>query len=126
METAIAAHPSVVECAVAPVPDDDLGEEIKAYVVVGPDTEPDAAGLAGFLHGRLASFKIPRYWEFRDSLPHTPSERIAKSRLEEGRADWRADTVDLRPERSRVLPDMGKEQGSAPGHRPSHVSEEVR
>ena len=95
VETAIAAHPSVVECAVAPVPDGDLGEEIKAYVVVLADREPDAAALADFLRGRLASFKIPRYWEFRDSLPHTPSERVAKSRLEEGRTDWRADTVDL-------------------------------
>lgn len=95
VETAIAAHPSVVECAVAPVPDDDLGEEIKAYVVLRADAEADAAGLAGFLRGRLAPFKIPRYWEFRDSLPHTPSERIAKARLEVGRDDWRIDTVDL-------------------------------
>jgi crotonobetaine/carnitine-CoA ligase len=95
VETAIAAHPSVVECAVAPVPDDDLGEEIKAYVVVRPDAEPDAAQLADSLRGQLASFKIPRYWEFRDALPHTPSERIAKARLEDGRADWRVDTVDV-------------------------------
>jgi crotonobetaine/carnitine-CoA ligase len=95
VETAIAAHPSVVECAVAPVPDDDLGEEVKAYVVVRADAEPDAAVLADSLRGQLASFKIPRYWEFRDSLPHTPSERIAKSRLEDGRADWRVGTVDL-------------------------------
>ena len=95
VETAIAAHPSVVECAVAPVPDDDLGEEIKAYVVVRAGAEPDAALLADFLRGQLASFKVPRYWEFRESLPHTPSERVAKARLENGRADWRAGTVDL-------------------------------
>ena len=45
--------------------------------------------------GRLASFKIPRYWEFRDSLPHTPSERVAKARLEDGRTDWQEGTVDI-------------------------------
>jgi crotonobetaine/carnitine-CoA ligase len=95
VETAIAAHPSVVECAVAPVPDEDLGEEIKAYVVLRPGVEPDALALAAHLHGQLASFKVPRYWEFRDTLPHTPSERVAKKLLEEGRADWRAGTVDL-------------------------------
>jgi len=105
VETAIAVHPSVVECAVAPVPDGDLGEEIKAYVVLRPggqrDAQQDAADLAGFLRGRLASFKVPRYWEFRDALPHTPSERVAKKLLEEGRADWRAGTVDLAAQSSR-------------------------
>jgi crotonobetaine/carnitine-CoA ligase len=105
VETAIAAHPSVVECAVAPVPDEDLGEEIKAYVVLRPgaerDAEQDARDLAGFLGGRLAPFKVPRYWEFRDALPHTPSERVAKKLLEEGRADWRSGTVDLAQQRSR-------------------------
>ena len=43
VETAIATHPSVVECAVAPVPDADLGEEIKAYVVVRDRHEPRRA-----------------------------------------------------------------------------------
>jgi carnitine-CoA ligase len=95
VETAIAAHPSVVECAVAAVPDPDLGEEIKAYVVVRADTQPDAAEIAGYLNGRLSSFKIPRYWEFRDSLPHTPSERVAKARLEDGRTHWQEGTVDI-------------------------------
>ncbi len=30
---------------------------------------------------QLATFKVPRWWEFRDAVPHTPSERIAKHRL---------------------------------------------
>lgn len=100
IETALGLHPDVVECAVAGVPDADLGEEIKAYVVLRRGAAVDADALAGFVAGKLARFKVPRYWEFRDSLPHTPSERVAKHELEKGRAGHLAGTVDLRPSRS--------------------------
>ena len=95
IETALSSHPDVVECAVAPVPDTDLGEEIKAYVVARREgIEPRE--LADYLGHRLARFKVPRFWEFRASLPHTSSEKIAKADLEKGRADHLVDTVDLR------------------------------
>ena len=96
VETALATHPDVVEFAVAPVPDDDMGEEAKAYVVRRDTSVVDAAELASYIAERLASFKVPRYWEFRDVLPHTPSERVAKHELEQGRADFRDNTVDLK------------------------------
>jgi crotonobetaine/carnitine-CoA ligase len=95
VETSLIAHPDVVECAVNPVPDPDVGEEIKAYVVLHDRAAPDAAALAEFLRSRIARFKVPRYWQFRDSLPHTPSERVAKHELEEA-PDWRQNTLDLR------------------------------
>jgi crotonobetaine/carnitine-CoA ligase len=96
VETALAAHPDVVECAVASVPDDDMGEEIKAYVVRRDASAVEAVELASYLNDRLARFKVPRFWEFREMLPHTPSERIAKHELEEGRADFRDNTFDLK------------------------------
>jgi carnitine-CoA ligase len=87
IEACLATHPHVVECAVAPIPDPDMGEEIKAYVVTRDGTDVDAEALAAYVGGRLASFKVPRFWEFRDSLPHTPSERVAKHELEKDRPD---------------------------------------
>ena len=95
VETALATHDDVVECAVAAVPDDDMGEEIKAYVVrrQGSSTEPKE--LADHLTERLAPFKVPRYWEFRNELPHTPSERVAKHELERDRPDFKENTTDL-------------------------------
>lgn len=96
IESALATHPDVVECAVASVPDDDLGEEIKAYVVRRPDSRVEAAELADYLRKRLARFKVPRFWEFRASLPHTASERVAKPELERGREDHLIDTTDLK------------------------------
>jgi crotonobetaine/carnitine-CoA ligase len=94
VEFALRAHPDVLDCAVAPVPDEAMGEEGKAYVVMVPGRVAEPWALHAFLAAKLASFKVPRYWEFRGDLPRTPSERAAKSRLEEGRPSWRAETYD--------------------------------
>jgi crotonobetaine/carnitine-CoA ligase len=96
VEFALRSHPDVLDCAVAAVPDDSLGEEGKAYVVLIGGRRRDPGVLHEFLASRLASFKVPRYWEFREDLPRTPSERIAKGKLENGRASWRLDTFDAR------------------------------
>jgi carnitine-CoA ligase len=95
VEYALRSHQDVLDCAVAPVPDEALGEEAKAYVVLIPGRPTDPSALRDFLAGKLASFKVPRYWQFRDDLPRTPSERIAKGRLEPD-GDWRAGTYDVR------------------------------
>lgn len=96
VEFALRSHRDVLDCAVAAVPDDSLGEEGKAYVVLIGGRRRDPGVLHAFLASRLASFKVPRYWEFREDLPRTPSERIAKGKLEDGRASWRLDTFDAR------------------------------
>jgi len=100
VETSLAGHEAVLECAVAAVPDADLGEEAKAYVVLRPGAHVTAEELHGFLAARIAKFKVPRYWEVRTTLPHTASERVAKHELEIGRASFLEQTTDLRPERS--------------------------
>jgi crotonobetaine/carnitine-CoA ligase len=96
VEFALRSHEDVLDCAVAPVPDELLGEEGKAYVVLLAGRTQDPAALHGFLAQRIAAFKVPRYWEFRPDLPRTPSERIEKHRLEHGRASWRLATFDAR------------------------------
>lgn len=97
VESALASHGAVLECAVAPVPDPDLGEEAKAYVVLRPDADTTVEELHAYLSGRIAPFKVPRYWEVRDSLPRTASEKVAKHRLEAGRTSLLEGTTDLRP-----------------------------
>jgi crotonobetaine/carnitine-CoA ligase len=90
VEDVLAAHPDVLECAVVGVPSDLSEEEIKAFVVTsGP---ADFAALQAWAGQRLSRFKVPRYWQQIDSLPRTPTQRVAKHQLPDGHPD---DEVDL-------------------------------
>jgi len=78
VEEVLAGHPGVRLAAVVGVPDEIRGEEVKAFVVA-PGV--DAAELETWCAERLAAFKVPRFWEFRDDLPLTASHRVEKAKL---------------------------------------------
>lgn len=83
VEQALESHPAVLEAAVIGVADADLGERVKAVVVVREDVT--VAELAGHLAGRLALFKVPEDWEVtRTPLPRTPSGKVLKWSLKGG------------------------------------------
>jgi crotonobetaine/carnitine-CoA ligase len=92
VERALMLHPDIRLAAVIAVPDDLRGEEIKAYVVLGEENSPPEE-LAEFCARKLAYFKVPRYWAVVESLPMTPSERVAKGELRKA-ADPLAGTYD--------------------------------
>ena len=76
--------PLVGDVAVFGVPDDDLGEKIKAVVEVVPGVEPgEATGRAvlGFLEGRLAKQRHPHTLDFSEALPRDPNGKLYKRRL---------------------------------------------
>lgn len=77
VEGVLMSHPRVRLAAVVAVPDELRGEEVKAFVV----GDASAEELAAYCAERLATFKVPRFWEFRADLPRTPSERVAKELL---------------------------------------------
>lgn len=84
VERVLNSHPLVAESAVIGVPDQIRGEEVKAYVVLkSPATAesvpPEAIWNLCRLH--LATFKIPRYIEYRAELPKTPSSKVQKNVL---------------------------------------------
>jgi carnitine-CoA ligase len=91
VEAVLVSHPAVLECAILAMADDDLGEELRAVVVPVAGATPTSKELREHVAQRLARFKVPRYWEFRSELPHTPSERVAKHRI----GDPETDLIDL-------------------------------
>jgi crotonobetaine/carnitine-CoA ligase len=93
VEAALEAHPEVAEAAVVGVPSELSEEEVKAFVVLRAGGAAAAAELHAFAASRLIAFKLPRYIELVDELPHTPTGRIAKHRLPSQRTEteWDAE-----------------------------------
>jgi crotonobetaine/carnitine-CoA ligase len=84
VEAALAEHPGVAEAAVVGVPSELTDEEVKAFVVPRPGATLEPAGLRDFAAERLTRYKVPRYLQLVDELPHTPTGRVAKHRLPAG------------------------------------------
>jgi crotonobetaine/carnitine-CoA ligase len=78
IEKAILDHPSVLECAVFGVPSELSEEDVKAIAVLRPGTELDPQELVDWCAARMADFMVPRYVEYRDSLPKTETGRVQK------------------------------------------------
>ena len=66
------------------VPDDRLGEEVKAYVVLEPAAAISPEQLIAWCQEQMASYKCPRSIEFRESLPLGPTGKVAKKLLKLG------------------------------------------
>jgi len=84
VEDVLDSHPAVLESAVVGVPSELSEEDVKAFIVPASGAELDFAALREFAAGRLAAFKVPRYWQQVDELPRTPTARVAKHRLPGG------------------------------------------
>jgi crotonobetaine/carnitine-CoA ligase len=85
VEAAVNAHPAVSESAAYGVTSEHLESEceIKVEVVLRPGQQLRPEELATFVNENAPYFFVPRYIEFVDELPHTPSGRVRKFQLRE-------------------------------------------
>jgi len=91
-ENLLITHPKVFDAAVIGVPNDDLGEEVKAVVQPAPGIEPGPdleRELILFCRDNLAHFKCPRTVDFVTEMPRQPTgklyKRLLRDRYWEGR-----------------------------------------
>ncbi len=89
VESALVAHPKVVEAAAVASPDDLRGHIVKAFVRVAPGTEPSdelAREIQSFVREHLSAYAYPRAIEFVDDLPKTLTGKIRRIELREAEA----------------------------------------
>ena len=84
VEACLYRHPAVAECCVFGVPDERLGEEVGAAVVLRAGERIDAEGLREHCHKLIARFKAPRYvWFLDQPLPRNANGKFLKRELRE-------------------------------------------
>ena len=82
IEAVLQSHPAVVETCIVGVPDEKVGERIKAFVVL----KKDIRGVTGYelikwCRSRLIAYKVPQYIEFRDMLPKSKVGKLLKREI---------------------------------------------
>jgi amino acid adenylation domain-containing protein len=81
VENNISNMEGVAEVAIIGVPDEILGQAIKAYIVPSPSVELSEKQVLKYCTENMETFMVPKYVEFIESLPKTPNGKIDKKQL---------------------------------------------
>lgn len=81
VERMINEHPAVAESGIVGVGNDLGDEDIKVFLRLKPGATVDPLEFVKWCEGRMAYFQVPRFVDFIDEFPKTPSERIRKDAL---------------------------------------------
>jgi fatty-acyl-CoA synthase len=74
-------HPDIADVQVFGVPSEKYGEEVVAWVKLREGMATTGEELAAWCKGKIATYKIPRYWKFVDAFPMTVTGKIQKFKM---------------------------------------------
>jgi fatty-acyl-CoA synthase len=83
VEEFLYGHPQIQDVQVIGVPDKKYGEEVMAWVILKPGQTTTADELTDYCRGKIAHYKVPRYWRMTDQFPMTVSGKVQKYKLRE-------------------------------------------
>jgi fatty-acyl-CoA synthase len=83
VEEFLFSHPDVAEVQVIGVPSERYGEEVMAWIRLREGASLSDDELTAFCRGRIATFKIPRYWKFVNDFPMTVTGKVQKFKMRE-------------------------------------------
>jgi fatty-acyl-CoA synthase len=83
IEEFLHTHPDVADVQVIGVPDHRYGEELMAWIVPRSGAVLDEQGLRDFCQGKIAHYKVPRYFKLVDSFPMTVTGKVQKFKMRE-------------------------------------------
>ncbi len=83
VEEFLHSHPDISEAQVIGVPSPRYGEEVMAWIRARPGAHLEESALTAFCKGKIATYKIPRYWKLVDAFPMTVTGKVQKFRMRE-------------------------------------------
>lgn len=96
VEETMIKHDAISLVAVTGIPDEKMGEEIKAYVVLADGKSATEAEIKAWTKENIAAYKYPRQVEFLDALPMSATGKILKKELRRMEAERMAEPQDLK------------------------------
>jgi fatty-acyl-CoA synthase len=83
VEEFLYTHPDISDVQVIGIPSERYGEEVMAWVKLREGAVASDEDLVAFCRGKIATYKIPRYWKFVDGFPMTVTGKIQKFKMRE-------------------------------------------
>ena len=82
IETVLYSHPDIEEAALIPIPDEEIGNQIKAFVVLRNGQEMTRNAFDAFCAAHLPKYMVPHQMAFCAALPKTSTGKIDKVQLQ--------------------------------------------